>query len=279
METGQKTIQKKTRIEKTSNIKLSIHISLNGLSFCIIDLISKEIDFLRTYSLSKNSSTPKELLKTLKKGFKENGELRNSFSSVKIIHYNNLSTVVPEPLFDKKNALSYLKFNSKILQNDYVAYDRIFNNECVNVFIPYVNINNYIFKMFDSFVYNHYSSIILEKVKLNEKNTTTPSLYLNININHMEITYFVKNKLVFYNRFDFNTKEDVMYYLLFTIDQLKLNPEEIPIVITGNISEDDDNYKIIYKYIRNVSIFSSEINQENKFYNSLKSDITLLNSF
>ena len=278
METGQKTIQKKTRIEKTSNIKLSIHISLNGLSFCIIDLISKEIDFLRTYSLSKNS-TPKKLLKTLKKGFKENGELRNSFSSVKIIHYNNLSTVVPEPLFDKKNALSYLKFNSKILQNDYIAYDRIFNNECVNVFIPYVNINNYIFKMFDSFVYNHYSSIILEKVKLNEKNTTTPSLYLNININHMEITYFVKNKLVFYNRFDFNTKEDVMYYLLFTIDQLKLNPEEIPIVITGNISEDDDNYKIIYKYIRNVSIFSSEINQENKFYNSLKSDITLLNSF
>ena len=278
METGQKTIQKKTRIEKTSNIKLSIHISLNGLSFCIIDLISKEIDFLRTYSLSKNS-TPKKLLKTLKKGFKENGELRNSFSSVKIIHYNNLSTVVPEPLFDKKNALSYLKFNSKILQNDHIAYDRIFNNECVNVFIPYVNINNYIFKMFDSFVYNHYSSIILEKVKLNEKNTTTPSLYLNININHMEITYFVKNKLVFYNRFDFNTKEDVMYYLLFTIDQLKLNPEEIPVVITGNISEDDDNYKIIYKYIRNVSIFNSEINQENKFYNSLKSDITLLNSF
>ena len=278
METGQKTIQKKTRIEKTSNIKLSIHISLNGLSFCIIDLISNEIDFLRTYSLSKNS-TPKELLKTLKKGFKENDELSNSFSSVKIIHYNNLSTVVPEPLFDKKNALSYLKFNSKILQNDYVAYDRIFNNECVNVFIPYVNINNYIFKMFDSFVYNHYSSIILEKVKLNEKNTTTPSLYLNININHMEITYFVKNKLVFYNRFDFNTKEDVMYYLLFTIDQLKLNPEEIPVVITGNISEDDDNYKIIYKYIRNVSIFNSEINQENKFYNSLKSDITLLNSF
>ena len=278
METGQKTIQKKTRIEKTSNIKLSIHISLNGLSFCIIDLISNEIDFLRTYSLSKNT-TPKELLKTLKKGFKENNELSNSFSSVKIIHYNNLSTVVPEPLFDKNNALSYLKFNSKILQNDYAAYDEIFNNECVNVYIPYVNINNYIFKMFDSFVYNHYSSIILEKVKLNEKNTITPSLYLNINSNHMELIYFVKNKLIFYNRFDFSTKEDIIYYLLFTIDQLKLNPEEIPLIITGNISEDDDNYKIIYEYIRNVSTFNSEINQENKFYNSLKSDIILLNSF
>ena len=85
METGQKTIQKRTRIDETSNIKLSIHISLNGLSFCIIDLISKEIDFLRTYSLSQNSN-PKELLKTLKKGFLENDELSSSFLSVKIIH-------------------------------------------------------------------------------------------------------------------------------------------------------------------------------------------------
>ena len=278
METGQKTIQKRTRIDETSNIKLSIHISLNELSFCIVDLISKEIDFLRTYSLSQNSN-PKELLKTLKKGFLENDELSSSFSSVKIIHYNNLSTVVPEPLFDKNNALSYLKFNSKILQNDYVAFDKIFNNECVNVYIPYVNINNYIFEMFDSFIYKHYSSIILEKVKLNENNTATPSLYLNINVNHMELIYFVKNKLVFYNRFDFNTKEDLIYYLLFSIDQLKLNPEEIPVVITGDISKDDDNYMIIYKYIRNVSVFNSEISKENKFYNSLKSDITLLNSF
>jgi hypothetical protein len=95
----------------------------------------------------------------------------------------------------------------------------------------------------------------------------------------MELTYFLKNKLMFYNRFDFATKEDVIYYLLFTIDQLKLNPEEIPVVITGNISEDNDNYKIIYKYVRNVSIFNSEINHDSKFYNSLKSDITLLNSF
>ena len=95
----------------------------------------------------------------------------------------------------------------------------------------------------------------------------------------MELIYFVKNKLVFYNRFDFNTKEDLIYYLLFIIDQLKLNPEETPVVITGDISKDDDNYMIIYKYIRNVSVFNSEISKENKFYNSLKSDITLLNSF
>ena len=103
-----------TNNQENTFCKLSIQVSLNGLSFCIIDLISREIDFLRKYSLPKNS-TPKELLKTLKKGFKENNALNNKFSSVKIIHYNNLSTIVPEALFDKNNALSYLKFNSNLI--------------------------------------------------------------------------------------------------------------------------------------------------------------------
>lgn len=278
METGQKTIQKINRIDLTSNIKLSIHISLNGLSFCIIEENTNKIVFLKKDIFSKKITT-NELLKSLKKSFKDNPKLNDVFSSVKVIHYNNLSTVVPEVIFDKNNALSYLKFNSKILQNDYVANDLIFNNECVNVYIPYVNINNFIFKKFDSFIYNHYSSIILEQVKLNEKNSINPSLYLNININHIELTYFKENKLVFYNTFEFVSKEDVIYYILFTIDQLKLNPEETPLVISGNISKDDENYKIIYKYIRHISIFNSKIDNNSKYYNELKSDIILTNSF
>ena len=278
METGQKTIQKKNRIDLTSNIKLSIHISLNGLSFSIVDLISDEIIFYKKHVFTKKT-TPKNLLKELKKYFKETPELNDTFSSVKIIHYNNLSTVVPEVVFDKNNALSYLKFNSQILQNDYVAYDQIFNNECVNVYIPYVNINNFIFKKFDTFIYNHYSSIILEEVKSNEKNSINPSLYLNMGLNHIEVIYFQDNKLIFYNTFDYSTKEDVIYYLLFTIDQLKLNPEKTPLIISGYISIDDEYYEIIYKYVRNVSLYNSTIKSDNAYYDDLKSDIIIKKGF
>jgi len=278
METGQKTIQKKNRIDLTSNLKLSIHISLNGLSFSIVDLISDEISFYKKHVFTKKTN-PKNLLKELKRHFKEIPELNDTFSSVKIIHYNNLSTVVPEVVFDKNNALNYLKFNSQILQNDYVAYDQIFNNECVNIYIPYVNVNNFIFKKFDSFIYNHYSSIILEEVKSNEKNSINPSLYLNICLNHLEIIYFEDNKLIFYNTFDYSTKEDVIYYLLFTIDQLKLNPEKTPLIISGSISIDDECYEIIYKYIRNVSLYNSNIKTDSAYYDDLKSDIIIKKGF
>ncbi len=71
----------------------------------------------------------------------------------------------------------------------------------------------------------------------------------------------------------------MIYYVLFAIDQLKLNPEETPIVISGKITEEDEYYKIIYKYIRNVSIFNSKIENKSKFYDDLRSDLILINSF
>ena len=58
METGQKTIQKINRIDLTSNIKLSIHISLNGLSFCIVDENKNEIVFLKEIVFSLTITAP-----------------------------------------------------------------------------------------------------------------------------------------------------------------------------------------------------------------------------
>ena len=84
---------------------------------------------------------------------------------------------------------------------------------------------------------------------------------------------------VFYNTFEFVSREDIIYYILFTVDQLNLNPEETPIVISGKISKEDEYYKIIYKYIRNVSIFNSKIENKSKFYDDLRSDLILTNSF
>ena len=66
METGQKTIQKINRIDLTSNIKLSIHISLNGLSFCIIDENKNEIVFLKKNCFSKKNNS-KRITKAFKK--------------------------------------------------------------------------------------------------------------------------------------------------------------------------------------------------------------------
>ena len=46
-----------------------------------------------------------------------------------------------------------------------------------------------------------------------------------------------------------------IYYILFTAEQLQLNPEYFKLEVLGAIQEDDEYYKIAYKYVRNISLF------------------------
>ena len=65
----------------------------------------------------------------------------------------------------------------------------------------------------------------------------------------------VKNQqLILFNSFQYKTPEDFIYYILFTCEQLQLNPETIPVQFLGAISEESDAFKIAYKYIRNCSL-------------------------
>ena len=59
--------------------------------------------------------------------------------------------------------------------------------------------------------------------------------------------------LKFFNSFNYKTAEDLIYYLLFTYEQLQLNPDQTPLIISGEIEEDSEVYKLLFKYIRNIS--------------------------
>mgnify|MGYP000967435394 CR=1 FL=1 len=72
--------------------------------------------------------------------------------------------------------------------------------------------------------------------------------------NKFEIIVVQNQKLLLFNSFDFVTKEDFIYYLLFTTEQLNLNPENFKVQLLGVISEDSELFEIAYKYVRNVSI-------------------------
>ena len=254
---------------------MSIQVSLSGLSFFVLNSVTSNIQYLESVNFDKKQ-TPKELLDHLVHSFNSINELGQEFSKVTIIHSNELATIVPKPLFDETNLIDYLKFNSKILKTDFITYDQLKVEDIVIVYVPLVNINNFIFDKFGSFEYKHSASILINRVLTLEKNTKKPKMYLNIEKNHFEIVVVENNLLKFYNRFEYITKEDFIYYLLFTAEQLQLNPEEFPLVLMGTIDQEDEFYKIAYKYIRDVSLLHSNSMLHSK--DSSSKYFTLLNS-
>ena len=234
--------------------KLSIQVSLNGLSFCVFDTIGNTIPLSRHLDFGKELS-PYEVQKELKELFKDNQVLNYQFSEVVVIHRNNLFSLVPKALFNKEELPNYLKFNAKILANDLIAYDEIDSYDMVNVYVPFVNINNFVYDLFGEFEFKHNGTVLVEALLNTHSNGKEAICYVHVSEKQMDITVLSQKKLLFYNSFYFVTKEDFIYYLLFTLEQLQLDTESVKLRLFGAIEESDEIYTLCYEYIQHLSIF------------------------
>jgi len=236
---------------------LSIQFSLDGFSFCILDKESKTFTTLHDYRFEETNNSPQKLLENISSVFKDEKLLQNKYHSVSVSHINELATLVPKPLFDEERLKDYISYNTKAYANDYFVYDEIKNHDMVSVYIPYANINNFLLDQYKEFDFKHYSNILIESLLGIYKYSLVPHMFAHISDNHFELVVVANKKLQLYNTFKFSTKEDFIYYVLFTSEQLKLNPEKFELVLLGNIEKDDELYNIAYTYVRNVSLLEN----------------------
>ena len=242
---------------------------MNGLSFCILNRTTNTIEFLKTIEFP-NKLTPVDVLNHLKAELSSNTVFSEDFVAVLVIHQNELSTLVPKALYNTNNKADYLKFNSKILRTDFITEDEIAINESLNVYVPYVNINNYIFETFGEFVYKHSSSVLIDSILQQDNTAENPTVYININKNSIELLVVDKGQLQLFNVFEYNSKEDFIYYILFVFEQLKLDPETTPIILSGKINKNDALYNILYTYVRHIDFMRKDFNF--KISNTIEDD-------
>ena len=234
--------------------KLAIQVSLNGLSFAVFDTLMNKPLTMENIPIGKISPTAK-IEDLFTEAFQNFPELKSSYDEVVIIHSNNLSTFVPSALFDEEYLGSYLQFNTKVFETDFFAFDILEKYEMNNVYIPYVNMNNYFIDQFGAFDYKHANSILIEKLLDVSKNNDERKMFVHVSDTHFEIVVIQNQKLELYNSFDYKTPEDFIYYILFTAEQLQLNPESFKLQLLGKITEGDSLYTIAYKYVRNTYLF------------------------
>ena len=266
-----------TTLINVKDTKLSIQFNLDGFSFCITNSTTKEVIYFSEYLFEEKQITPENLLNKIEEIFKTDEYLQKDFSSVLVIHQNNLFTLVPTPYFSENKISEYLNFNIKTLATDFIAFDDIGCVNAKNVYIPYVNINNYLFQNFGGFEYKHHLTVFIETL-INLSNYDEKKVFVNVSKSSIDIVVMRNKQLEFSNTFNFQTKEDFIYYILFTFEQLKLDVEEVKLYFTGDIELESEIYKITYQYIRNIFFLESNSNIFNKLNVSKHSNYTLLNS-
>lgn len=245
---------------------LSIQVSLDGFSFYIHSDNSSEPIHAEHFAY-KNVTTAEQALIEIQQLFENSPILHNSFSNVSVVYANELYTIVPKQLFDPKNLTDYLKFNTKILKTDFIVYDELESLDLINIYVPYTNINNFFFDHFGTFTYYHSQSILIKNILEDSTVTAEPQVYIQVGLKTFDLLIYEGKSLLLSNHFKYTTDADFVYYILFCLEQLALNPEEIKVSFKGFIDTEDSKYQLIYAYVRNVEIVETvEENQLNYAY-------------
>jgi len=260
---------------------LSIQVNLDGLSFCVLDKTKNAIVYLKSVPFEQKL-TPFDTLNRLKTTLSSEPIFSNNFDLIHVIHQNELATIVPKELYDENHKAEYLKFNSKILKTDFITDDVLDTTNAIAVYVPYININNYLFDNFGAFEFKHASTLLVDTALKNAENSDKKSVYINVNKATIEVIVVEGTTLKLYNTFEFFTKEDFIYYILFVFEQLELDVETTVIKLSGYIKKDDPLYTILYTYVRHVEFVANTYSFDTSSHISaddLHQHYLILNSF
>ncbi|MES2591463.1 MAG: DUF3822 family protein [Bacteroidota bacterium] len=184
---------------------------------------------------------------------KESRLLAYKYKTVACVMVNNLSTIIPTPLFEDSKKKMYLKFNAAIEEEEHlVMVDDLKSLDAKNIFALPLLLKEKFESLYSSVTYHHFSSALMEGLLIQNKNQANKKLFVHIQPANFEAVLIEGKSLLFYNTFKYQTAEDFIYYLLFVCEQLQLNPENIEIILLGDIEKSSEVYSITQKYIRNL---------------------------
>ena len=253
--------KRKTSLSKSNN-KISILTSQGGFSF----LVHSDNEVLALQHKEYETNSPENQLENIEKLINEDLISQYQINEAHLTFDDPLFTNVPDQYFDQEQAPHYLKYNTELLPGDYIDIDNVSTLELEVVYIPIMNINNYFVDKIGNVSYNHQMSSLLNFIK--PDNNFEENVFINRYFDNCYIIAFFKNKCHLANRFKVQTDEDLAYYLLSVIDQLKFDREKLKLLISGFITKECKAYHYFYDYVKNIDFYSCSIPSEHFLFNA-----------
>lgn len=221
---------------------LLIRITSSRFSYAIIDQTKDQLKVLFEASFVGGPENLDEV-------FLNNYLPEFDFRRVKVALESANLTFIPTDLYSEEDIAQYAKFlqvapsklNISAFSDKQVTSVSSFSDE-VTVLLS---------KRFPKYdLYNLSDPLIEASVKVCQGSGT--SLVLNFNTHSFEAVVISGSRFSFYNAFHCKSIDDFNYYLLLILKQLPLVPESTKLLLSGQISHQDEKYKRIEKYFTNI---------------------------
>jgi len=228
---------------------LSIQVSLDGFSFVITSSENQNnIDYIYIKSTkSPNIKGVEDELESFK-GF----DLKE-FYSIRIMIFEPGFTLIPDSFFDLRDMKAYLRLNHPTKSKTKNISNRILAAKAVCVFTMEESLYELLKKKYPGADFCH-TSLPLCSMAINKGND---GCFIQIYGKSFELVIIKDHKLNLYNVFDFQSENDIIYFVLNAYKSTGLDPLIHPLLIAGLLQKSSDITTIAGKYIKEISFYNS----------------------
>ena len=224
---------------KSTDYQLCIEVGANHYSYTVLD---------ENHNLKAISFTGNSILSNI-----DDSNLTLPYANTKISLHTSNFTFIPTSLYNESDKANYAQFlNGDETTNSHTHQFLDAEITSLNTFdeTELQEIKN----LFPSAkVYPQYIPFI-EGSKIHLKDVLGKQLIINLKANNLEILILEDSKLQFYNVFECLNDEEILYYLLATCQQNKIDPQEISLNIAGDLTQYSNAYSLLQKAFNNTNL-------------------------
>ncbi|MFO0322334.1 MAG: DUF3822 family protein [Bacteroidota bacterium] len=217
------------------------------VSFCEL-----EIGTFKPVFISQSIITENDNHASLIKAFNYFGITKHAHKNIYINYFNNQFTLCPITFYSETNKKDLLQFNCGKIENDLILTDDITSHIKIIYSIP-ASLKSLFNQTFPNHQLKH-SACVLSQLAVHSEDLGNEDILLNVRDNYIELVLKINNQLICVNQFTIKTEVDVLYYVLFLMEQHQLHPKSVLLSVTGNIAINSELISLLKKHITHVRL-------------------------
>ena len=235
--------------EQSNLYHLSIQISLDGFSYAILDIPKGKYTVLK--SINFFLKRPRLLFMKVRELMIQDELLNLKYKSVDIIYSSENFTLVPQVFYQPGSAEKFYGFNHEIEKGYCIDKTFFSKGESWCIYTIPENLKEFLALKFPKAGIRHNLLPLVERaLKENRNFPERNQVHLNFFRSYFELVVLSGTKLLMSNQFSYSSESDVIYYVLYVFDQIKLAPDTTELLLHGQLLQTDPLYQTFKKYIK-----------------------------
>jgi len=236
------------------NYRLSILLCQDGFSFLVTHAVSQRVMRIASYKLNYAGIQNDELGGWPISGddyfdkLKKNDLIQLSYQRVDIAVASYKITVAPHKFLEQDNVLNIISAAYPVSSGEEILTEPVFDPGPATAILIPKYIPEFCATMFPGSLLRSAAAVFVKGILRKHSRLIARQVFINIHPGFFEISVIQGLRLLYLNAFKYSAPSDVLYYVIFVLEQLGFVPSEEKVTLMGDITESSVIYSQLKMY-------------------------------